>query len=41
VGLMFEETGYGIAGSAVGNLFQEFVVRKLTPRVPHYEPSGK
>jgi hypothetical protein len=26
-----ENTLYGIAGSAVGNLFQEFLVRKLTP----------
>jgi uncharacterized membrane protein YeaQ/YmgE (transglycosylase-associated protein family) len=31
VGLTFENTLLGIAGSAVGNLFQEFLVRKLTP----------
>jgi hypothetical protein len=37
VGLTFENTAIGIAGSAVQNLFQEFVVRKLTPRVPHYK----
>jgi hypothetical protein len=36
-GLTFKETGLGIAGSAVGNLFQEFVIRRLTPRVPRYE----
>ncbi|MGH9599517.1 MAG: carboxypeptidase-like regulatory domain-containing protein [Terracidiphilus sp.] len=30
--LTFENAGIGIAGSAVANLFQEFVVRKFTPR---------
>jgi hypothetical protein len=30
-GLTFENTLIGIGGSAVGNLFQEFLVRKLTP----------
>jgi hypothetical protein len=35
-GLTFENTGLGIAGGAVGNLFQEFVVRKLTPHLPKY-----
>jgi hypothetical protein len=39
VGLTFENTALGIAGSAVQNLFQEFVVRKLTPHVPHYSAS--
>jgi len=34
-GLTFESTGLGIAGSAVANLFQEFVVRRLTPKAPH------
>ncbi len=38
VALTFEGTGLGIAGSSAGNLFQEFLVRKLTPRVPHYAP---
>ena len=38
VALTFEGTGLGITSSAVGNLFQEFLVRKLTPRVPHYAP---
>lgn len=36
VGLTFENFGIGTAGSAVGNLFQEFVVRRLTPRLPQY-----
>ncbi len=30
-GLTFENTLIGLGGSAVGNLFQEFLVRKLTP----------
>jgi hypothetical protein len=29
IGLTFEGAAYGIAGNAVGNLFQEFLVRKL------------
>jgi hypothetical protein len=32
--LTFENAALGIAGSAVSNLFQEFVVKKLTPKVP-------
>jgi hypothetical protein len=36
INLTLENTLYGIAGSAAGNLFQEFLVRKLTPRVPKY-----
>jgi hypothetical protein len=31
VGLTFENTLIGIAGSGVGNLFQEFLIRRLTP----------
>jgi hypothetical protein len=31
VGLTFENTLIGIGGAAIGNIFQEFVVRKLTP----------
>jgi Carboxypeptidase regulatory-like domain len=38
--LTFENALLGTAGSAVQNLFQEFVVRKLTPHVPNYG-SGK
>src|ERR1700722_13207494 len=30
-GLTFENTLLGIAGSGIGNLFQEFLVRRLTP----------
>jgi hypothetical protein len=39
-GLTFENAGLGIAGNAIGNLFQEFVVRKLTPKLPHYARSN-
>ncbi len=35
--LTFENAGFGILGNAVGNLFQEFLVKKLTPKVPKYD----
>jgi hypothetical protein len=38
LGLTFENAGIGIGGTAVANLFQEFVVRKLTPKAPSQEP---
>ena len=34
--LTFEEGVIGIGSSAVGNLLQEFVVKKLTPKTPKY-----
>jgi hypothetical protein len=40
VSLTFENLGLGIAGSAVQNLFQEFLVRKLTPKLPSYSHSN-
>jgi hypothetical protein len=36
IGLTFENALIGTGESAVSNLFQEFVIRKLTPRVPNY-----
>lgn len=39
VGLTFENAGIGIGASAVANLFQEFVVRKLTPKVTSRDPA--
>jgi Carboxypeptidase regulatory-like domain len=36
VGLTFENSAVGTATSALANLFQEFVVRKLTPHIPNY-----
>jgi hypothetical protein len=39
VGLTFENAALGIGGSAVSNLFQEFVIRKLTPKLPHIVPA--
>ncbi|HEY6412678.1 MAG TPA: hypothetical protein VIX42_03260 [Edaphobacter sp.] len=35
--LTLENTALGIAGSAIQNLFQEFLVRKLTPHLPDYK----
>jgi hypothetical protein len=40
VTLTFENLGIGIAGSAAQNLFQEFLVRKLTPKLPNYSHSN-
>ena len=39
VTLTFENLGIGIAGTAAQNLFQEFLVRKLTPKLPDYSSS--
>jgi len=39
IALTFENLGLGIAGNAAQNLFQEFLVRKLTPKLPNYTPS--
>jgi len=35
-GVIFENSLIGTAGAAAANLFQEFVVRRLTPKVPNY-----
>jgi len=42
-GLVFENLGFGIAESAVTNLFQEFFIRKVTPNRSKFDPgkSGK
>ncbi len=40
VGLTFENAALGIAGSAAQNLFQEFLVKKLTPKAPKYAASN-
>lgn len=39
--LTFENAGIGIAESAVQNLFQEFVVRKFSRRLPNYGSSNQ
>lgn len=39
-GLTFENAGIGIGATAAANLFQEFIVRKLTPKTNH-QNSGK
>jgi hypothetical protein len=36
VGLIFESAAIGAGEGAVQNLIQEFIVRKLTPRLPHF-----
>ena len=36
-GLTFENAGIGIAASAVTNVFQEFVIRRFTPKVPNHD----
>jgi len=38
--LTFENALTGIAGGAVQNLLQEFVIRRLTPKIPHDSPSN-
>jgi carboxypeptidase family protein len=38
--LTIEETLIGTGGTAIGNLFQEFLVRKLTPHLPKSEESA-
>jgi len=39
-GLTFENTLIGIGATAATNVLQEFVIRKLTPKVPNHEPSN-
>jgi hypothetical protein len=34
--LTFENTAFGTASSAVQNLLQEFLIRRLTPKIPSY-----
>ena len=36
----FENLAIGTAGTAVQNLFQEFIVRKFTPRLPHFSATN-
>jgi hypothetical protein len=38
-GLTFENAAIGIGATAIANLFQEFVVRKFTPKVPNNAPA--
>jgi hypothetical protein len=39
-GLTFENTLIGIGATAATNVLQEFVIRKLTPKVPNRNPSN-
>jgi hypothetical protein len=36
--LTFENAGIGIGTSAIANVFQEFIIRKLTPKLPQRNP---
>jgi hypothetical protein len=38
-GLTFQNAALGTAASAIANLFQEFLIKKLTPKVPDYSAS--
>ncbi len=38
-GLTFENAAVGIGATAISNLFQEFVIRKLTPKAPNHDPA--
>ena len=38
-GLTFENAAVAIGATAISNLFQEFVIRKLTPKVPNHDPA--
>lgn len=40
VGLTFENAAIGIGATAIGNVFQEFVVKRLTPNLPK-NPAAK
>jgi hypothetical protein len=39
VGLTFENGATGIGATAIANLFQEFLIRKLTPKLPRHDPA--
>jgi Carboxypeptidase regulatory-like domain len=39
-GLTFENAGIGIGATAVANLFEEFLSRKLTPKLPRKTPKN-
>jgi hypothetical protein len=39
-GLIFQNALIGIGATAAANVLQEFVVRKLTPNLPPYDPGG-
>lgn len=38
--LTFENAAIGIASTAIANLFQEFVIKKLTPKLPNHPPAN-
>lgn len=38
LGLTLEQTAIGTGATAIQNLFQEFLIRRLTPKLPSYNP---
>jgi hypothetical protein len=38
--LTFENTALGIGTTAAANLFQEFIVKKITPNLPKHDPAN-
>jgi hypothetical protein len=40
-GLVFENEGIGIGGTAVTNLIQEFIIPKLTPNLPNHRATAQ
>ncbi len=39
--LTFENTAIGIGTTAAANLFQEFIVKKITPNLPKHDPANQ
>ncbi|MFY9733013.1 MAG: carboxypeptidase-like regulatory domain-containing protein [Candidatus Acidiferrales bacterium] len=39
--LTFENTAMGIGTAAAANLFQEFIVKKITPNLPKHDPANQ
>jgi hypothetical protein len=39
VGLTFGNAAIGIGGTAAGNILQEFIIRKLTPKARIHDPA--
>jgi hypothetical protein len=39
--LTFENTAMGIGTAAAANLFQEFIVKKITPNLPKHDPASQ
>jgi hypothetical protein len=38
--LTFENAAIGVASTAIANLFEEFIIKKLTPKLPNHAPAN-